>query len=69
MKRTTIILIIISIFLLFTIYLIQKNPDCPFHVDYIQYTKSINNFYENNIIDDNVNGKYLYVYLMSIFMK
>ncbi len=60
--------IIILIFLFSTIYLIQKNPDCPFHVDYIQYTKSINNFYENNIIDDNVNGKYLYVYLMSIFI-
>lgn len=62
------IIILIVIFLLSTIYLIQKNPDCPFHVDYIQYSKSINNFYENKIIDQNVNGKYIYIYLMSILL-
>ncbi len=68
MKPLTTILIIISIFLLFTIYLIQKNPDCPFHVDYVQYTKSIDNFYKQGMIQDAINGKYLFVYVMSILL-
>lgn len=46
-----------------------KSPDCPFHVDYIQYTKDIGNFYENHIISSGVNGKYLYVYFMAILIK
>ena len=69
MRRNNIVLIVILfVFLLFTVYLIQKNPDCPFHIDYVQYVRSIDKFYTNNIIDSNVNGKYVYVYLISIFL-
>ncbi len=68
MKPNKILLIILISVFLFNVFLIVKNPDCPHHVDYIQYEKSINNFYEKRIIDDNVNGKYIYTYLMAILL-
>src|SRR3990167_1939670 len=63
----------ILFFLLFVLFisnilLIYKNPDCPFHVDYVQYAKSIRAYYEKQIIEGNVNGKYLYIYLMGILL-
>ncbi|MBU1120925.1 hypothetical protein KJ660_03540 [Candidatus Micrarchaeota archaeon] len=63
-KRSDIIVLCIAI-LLFNIILINN---CPYHVDYIQYAKSIDNFYSNRIIDDNVNGKYIYVFIMGILV-
>ena len=54
--------------ILFSLFLLYKNPDCPFHVDYVQYTKEIKNFYERQVIGSGVNGKYIYVYLMSVFL-
>lgn len=68
MKSNLILIIIFSAILLITILTIVKNPNCPFHVDYIQYVKSINTVYDSKIIDDNVNGKYFYVYIMSILL-
>lgn len=65
--KTILSLFLISL-LLFNTALIFKNPDCPFHVDYVQYTKSIKNYYENKVIEGNVNGKYLYIYLMGIIL-
>lgn len=67
MKPNHISLILIFFFL-FNTLTILKNPDCPFHVDYIQYVKSIDRFHETGIIDDNVNGKHIYVYLMGILL-
>ncbi len=69
MKTNNIILIIISTtILLFTSHVIINNPDCPFHVDYVQYTKSINRFYDQGIIVDAINGKYLFIYFMSVLL-
>ena len=68
MKPNLILIIIFSAILLITILTIVKNPNCPFHVDYVQYVKSINTVYDSKIIDDNVNGKYFYVYIMSILL-
>ena len=59
-----IVLLCLAIFIL-NLVLINN---CPFHVDYIQYSKSINRFYGEGIIDGNVNGKYIYVYLMALFI-
>ena len=45
---------------------IFKNPDCPFHVDYAQYVKSIEEFKSNGILNDGINGKYAYIFLMMV---
>ncbi len=66
MKENHILFLILIFFFIFNTLTIVKNPDCPFHVDYIQYTNSIQQFHEKGIIDDNVNGKHIYVYLMGI---
>lgn len=69
MQKNKLIIFSICLFIiLLNLFLIYKNPYCPFHVDYVQYTKSINTFYDKHIIDDNVNGKYVYVYLMAILL-
>lgn len=54
--------------LISTGFLLQKNPNCPFHVDNVQYTKSINEFYDNKILTDPINGKYFYIYGMAILL-
>ena len=53
MNNDKLILSVCIVLVLFNTFLIYKNPDCPFHVDYAQYTKSINTFYEEKIIDGN----------------
>ena len=67
-QNKSLILIICAAILLFNLFLISRNPDCPFHVDYVQYTTSISNFYEKGIIEGSVNGKHIYIYIMSIFL-
>ena len=56
------------ILILMNLIIILKNPDCPFHVDYITYTNSINHFYDTRTIEGNVNGKHIYVYVMAILL-
>ena len=68
MKDNNIILCLILGLFLLTVFFIQKNPDCPLHVDYIQYVKSINSFYETGVLSDPINGKYFYTYLMAILL-
>src|SRR3990167_3508826 len=67
-KNKLIILSICLAIILFNLFLTYKNPDCPFHVDYVQYAKSINNFYEKNVIEGNINGKHIYIYLMAVLL-
>src|SRR3990167_2760060 len=67
-KNKLIILSICLAIILFNLFLTYKNPGCPFHVDYVQYAKSINNFYEKNVIEGNINGKHIYIYLMAVLL-
>lgn len=64
-KRWYLILAISLIFIIANI-IIMINPNCPSHVDYAQYAKSVQQFYDSHVIDANVNGKFFYIYLMSI---
>jgi len=67
-KNKDIILGICLFIIFFNTLIIIYNPDCPFHVDYVQYIKSINSFYDKKVVEDTVNGKFLYVYLMALLL-
>ena len=67
-EHKTILFGICTILILLNLLLISKNPDCPFHVDYITYTNSINKFYETENVEKSVNGKQMYVYMMAILL-
>jgi len=64
-EKNILLIICISVFLF---NIILSFSGCPYHVDYIAYSNSIDGFYEYGKIDDNVNGKYVYVYVMAILI-
>lgn len=67
-KNNLIVLILCISVVIFSFWITLKNPDCPFHVDYAQYTRTIQKFYDKQVIEGNVNGKYVYTYLMAVLL-
>ena len=67
-RKNKILLFIVISLLASNIFILLKNPDCPFHIDYAKYAQDVNEFYEKNIIVSHVNNKYIYTYLMALIL-